>query len=60
MLSGDYCNGFEDASSFVVGGGIFMNICRAGVKIRMVPRMETVRKAHKKIRSNTWPTNFQS
>lgn len=37
-----------------------MNFCRAGVKMRIVPSTETVRKAHRKILSNTWATNFQS
>lgn len=54
------CNGSEACSSLGVGGGIFMNICKAGVKIRMVPNTETVRKAQRKILSNTWATNFQS
>lgn len=40
--------------------GVLKYICRAGVKIRTVPNIETVRKAHKKILSNTWATNFQS
>lgn len=40
--------------------GVLRYICKAGVKIRIVPRIDTVRKAHRKILSSTWATNFQS
>ncbi len=33
--------------------GVLRYICRAGVKIKTVPSIDTVRKAHRKILSNT-------
>jgi hypothetical protein len=51
----------EGGSSLIItGGGDERNFCRAGVKMRMVPSMDAMRKAHRKILSNTWATNFQS
>lgn len=43
-----------------VDQGVLRYICRAGVKIRTVPSIDTVRKAHRKILSSTCATNFQS
>lgn len=40
--------------------GVLRYICSAGVKMRTVPSMDTVRKAQRKILSNTCATNFQS
>lgn len=48
-----HCGRFEGSSSLEDWGRTFMNFCRAGVKMRMVPSTETVRKAQRKILSNT-------
>lgn len=40
--------------------GVLRYICSAGVKMRTVPSIDTVRKAQRKILSNTCATNFQS
>lgn len=44
----------------VASQGVLRYICSAGVKMRTVPSIDTVRKAQRKILSNTCATNFQS
>lgn len=53
---GETCLG----SCCVVSQGVLKYICSAGVKMRTVPSIDTVRKAQRKILSITCATNFQS
>lgn len=48
-----HCGRFEGSSSLGDWGRTCINFCSAGVKMRMVPRTETVRKAQRKILSKT-------